>query len=110
MIKLTHDFMDKLADAARATLRLTFDRQTAEGKQQFQDFAKSLLEAPDDDRTIAVLNHIDRHTEQPVAKKVLHAGFKPKIDHGFQLDEKDNYFRRGKPFPDAASEEPEFTH
>lgn len=109
MIKLTDDFLDKLADAARVNFGLTFERQTFEGMQQLRRFAKSLLAAPDDDRTITVLNHIEKHIERPVDTKVIHPGFKPKIDHDFFLVEEDNYFRSGKSFPDAKAEAPEFT-
>jgi len=94
-----HDpgFLQRLVKAA-ANVGRRFHPDTPEGFKELQEFALELVQSPESDQTHAVLDQLSKpkaFTEQ----KILNPGFRPKMDVGFRIAEKDNYFRRGKSYP-----------
>lgn len=109
MIELTDDFLEQLNNAAQAVSGKTFDLHTAKGHAEMQNFAYMLTENPESSIAIRIFDYIEASANKLEAhsepKKVWNAGFTPKIDHDFHMAEKDNFFRRGKSFPDPATPE-----
>lgn len=107
MIELTDDFLEQLNNAAQAVSGKTFDLRTAKGHTELQRFAYKLTQNPESSIAIQIFDYIEASSdklEAPSApKKIWHEGFTPKIDHDFRMAERDNFFRRGKSFPDPAA-------
>lgn len=98
MIKLNSAFLLRFVRAA-TELGINFKSQKFQGIKEMSEYAHILLENPDSPEAKAFFDKLGNH-RKVVQERVIHPGFRPKMDLDFQIAEKNNYFRQGKAYSD----------